>query len=130
MLMRSTAELADASMQAAVAGDREGWLALYSEDAVLEDPVGPSPWDPEGRGHRGKQALAAFWDRVIGPNRGLQFKVRERYTGGREVASVLTVSSALPDGRRVELGMVTILSSNDQGLIQSLRAFWNTGSRS
>jgi steroid Delta-isomerase len=126
--MRSTAELADASMQAAVAGDREGWLALYSEDAVLEDPVGPSPWDPEGRGHRGKQALAAFWDRVIGPNRGLQFKVRERYTGGREVASVLTVSSALPDGRRVELGMVTILSSNDQGLIQSLRAFWNTGS--
>jgi steroid Delta-isomerase len=128
MMMRSTAELADASMQAAAMGDREGWLALYSEDAVLEDPVGPSPWDPEGRGQRGKQALAAFWDRVIGPNRGLQFKVRERYTGGREVASVLTVSSALPDGGRVEFGMVTILRSNDQGLIQSLRAFWNTGS--
>ena len=97
--MRSTAELADASMQAAVMGDREGWLELYSEDAVLEDPVGPSPWDPEGRGQRGKQALAAFWDRVIGPNRGLQFKVRERYTGGREVGGVLTVNSALPDGR-------------------------------
>jgi steroid Delta-isomerase len=128
MKMRSAAELADASMQAAVAGDREGWLALYSEDAVLEDPVGPSPWDPEGKGQRGKQALAAFWDRVIGPNRGLQFKVRERYTGGREVASVLTVSSALPDGQRVEFGMVTILSSNEQGLIQSLRAFWNSGS--
>jgi steroid delta-isomerase len=128
MKMRSAAELADASMQAAVMGDREVWLALYSEDAVLEDPVGPSPWDPEGRGQRGKQALAAFWDRVIGPNRGLQFKVRERYTGGRELASVLTVSSVLPDGRRVEFGMVTILSSNDQGLIQSLRAFWNTGS--
>jgi steroid Delta-isomerase len=128
MKMRSAAELADASMQAAVAGDREGWLALYSEDAVLEDPVGPSPWDPEGKGHRGKRALAAFWDRVIGPNRGLQFKVRERYTGGREVASVLTVGSALPDGQKVEIGMVTIHSSNDQGLIQSLRAFWNTGS--
>jgi steroid delta-isomerase len=128
MLMRSAAELADASMQAAVMGDREGWLALYSEDAVLEDPVGPAPWDPEGRGQRGKQALAAFWDRVIGPNRGLQFKVRERYTGGTEVASVLTVTSALPDGRRVEFGMVTILSSNEQGLIQSLRAFWNIGS--
>ena len=126
--MRSAAELADASMQAAVAGDREGWLALYSEDAVLEDPVGPSPWDPEGKGHRGKRALAAFWDRVIGPNRGLQFKVRERYTGGTEVASVLTVSSALPDGQKVEIGMVTIHSSNDQGLIRSLRAFWNTGS--
>jgi steroid delta-isomerase len=128
MKMRSAAELADASMRAAVVGDREGWLALYSEDAVLEDPVGPSAWDPEGTGHRGKRALATFWDRVIGPNRGLQFKVRERYTGGREVATVLTVSSALPDGQRVEMGMVTIHSSNDEGLIRSLRAFWNTGS--
>jgi ketosteroid isomerase-like protein len=126
--MRSTAELADASMQAAVVGDREGWLALYAEDAVLEDPVGPSPWDPEGRGHRGKRALAAFWDRAIGPNRGLQFKVRERYTGGKEVASVLTVSTAVPGGQRIELGMVTIHRSNEQGLIQSLRAFWNSGS--
>jgi steroid delta-isomerase len=126
--MRSTAELADASMQAAVVGDREGWLALYTEDAVLEDPVGPSPWDPEGRGHRGKQALAAFWDRAIGPNRGLQFKLRERYTGGKEVASVVTVSTALADGKRVEFGMVSIHRSNEQGLLQSVRAFWNGGS--
>jgi hypothetical protein len=41
---------------------------------------------------------------------------------------VLTVSSALPDGQRVEMGMVTIHSSDDEGLIRSLRAFWNTGS--
>lgn len=125
--MRSTAELADASMQAAVAGDREGWLALYSEDALLEDPVGPSALDLQGKGHRGKQALAAFWDRAIGPNRGLQFKVRERYTGGKEVASVITVSTALPSGQRFEFGMVTVHRSNDEGLIQSLRAFWNSG---
>lgn len=126
--MRSTAELADASMQAAVVGDREGWLALYTEDAVLEDPVGPSPWDTEGKGHRGKQALAAFWDRAIGPNRGLQFKLRERYMGGKEVASVVTVSTALADGKRVEFGMVSIHRSNEQGLLQSVRAFWNSGS--
>jgi steroid Delta-isomerase len=124
--MRSTAELADASMRAAVAGDREAWLALYAEDAVLEDPVGPSIWDSDGKGHRGKQELAAFWDRAIGPNRGLEFKVRERYAGGNELASVITVSTALPDGRKLEFGMVTVLRSNGQGLIQSLRAFWNS----
>jgi steroid delta-isomerase len=126
--MRSTAELADASMRAAVDGDREGWLALYAEDAVVEDPVGPSMWDAEGKGHRGKRALAAFWDRAIGPNRGLQFELRERYTGGNEVANVLTVRSALPDGQKIEFGMVTIVRSNAQGFIQSLRAFWNSGS--
>jgi steroid Delta-isomerase len=113
-------------MRAAVAGDREAWLALYAEDAVLEDPVGPSIWDSDGKGHRGKQELAAFWDRAIGPNRGLEFKVRERYAGGNELASVITVSAALPDGRKLEFGMVTVLRSNGQGLIQSLRAFWNS----
>jgi steroid delta-isomerase len=126
--MRSTGELADASMRAAVAGDREAWLALYAEDAVLEDPVGPSMWDAEGKGHRGKAALAAFWDRAIGPNRGLAFELRERYVGGNEVANVLTVRSALPDGQKIEFGMVTVMRSNEQGLIQSLRAFWNSGS--
>ena len=126
--MRSTVELADASMRAAVAGDREAWLALYADDAVLEDPVGPSMWDAEGKGHRGKQALAAFWDRAIGPNRGLDFEVRERYAGGNELASVITVRTALPAGQKIEFGMVTLLRSNGQGLIQSLRAFWNSGS--
>ena len=126
--MRSTGELADASMRAAVAGDREAWLALYAEDALLEDPVGPSMWDADGKGHRGKAALAAFWDRATVPNLGLEFELRERYTGGNEVANVLTVRSALPDGQKIEFGMVTVLRSNSQGLIQSLRAFWNSGS--
>jgi len=124
--MRTAAELADASMRAAVTGDREAWLALYADDAVLEDPVGPSIWDAQGKGHRGKQALVAFWDLAIGPNRSLEFELRERYTGGNEVANVLTVRSALPDGQKIELRMVTILRSNAAGLIQSLRAFWNS----
>jgi hypothetical protein len=74
------------------------------------------------------RALAAFWDRSIGPNRGLQFKLRERYTGGKEVASAVTVTTALADGKRVEFGMVSIHRSNEQGLLQSVRAFWNSGS--
>ena len=33
----------------------------------------------------------------------------------------------LPDGKTVEFGMVAIHRSNDQGLLQSVRAFWNDG---
>ena len=44
---------------------KETWLALFADDAVIEDPIGPSPLDPEGRGHRGKEAIAAFWDLAI-----------------------------------------------------------------
>ena len=48
------------SMQAVEAGDRSAWLALFAEDAVVEDPIGPSPFDPEGDGHRGREAIAAL----------------------------------------------------------------------
>ena len=51
--MRTARELAEASMAAVEAGDREGWLALFDDDAVVEDPIGPSDFDPEGNGHRG-----------------------------------------------------------------------------
>ena len=51
--MRSPRELAAASMAAVVAHDREGWLALFADDAVVEDPIGPSAFDPEGPGTAG-----------------------------------------------------------------------------
>ena len=42
-----------ASMTAVEAGDREAWLALFADDAVVEDPIGPSPFSPDGTGQRG-----------------------------------------------------------------------------
>ena len=36
--------------------NREGWLGLYAEDAIIEDPIGKSYIDPEGNGHRGPAA--------------------------------------------------------------------------
>ena len=49
------------------------WLALFADDAVVEDPVGPSAFDPEGTGHRGPEAIAAFYDNVIGANESIRF---------------------------------------------------------
>jgi hypothetical protein len=37
------------SVTLAMKGDREGWLALYADDAVVKDPVGKSPFDASGR---------------------------------------------------------------------------------
>lgn len=53
-------ELARRSQAAVRAKDRETWLSLFAPDAVVADPVGPSPFDPDGRGHRGLAAIAAF----------------------------------------------------------------------
>lgn len=37
------------------AGDKAGWLALYDDDATVEDPVGSDV-------HRGHDEIGAFWD--------------------------------------------------------------------
>ena len=46
-------------------GEKEAWIDLFSEDCLFEDPVGVSPLDPTGKGHR-KSDLSKFWDASIG----------------------------------------------------------------
>lgn len=111
------------SMAAVEAGDRDGWLALYADDAVIEDPIGPSPFDPEGRGHRGKEAVAAFYDTVIAPN-PVRFTITASYAAGDEVANVGTVTTTLPDGSRALVDGVFTYRVDRDGLIAALRAFW------
>jgi len=52
-LARVAAQL---SMDAVRGRAKDDWLALFTEDAVVEDPVGPSHFSPDGTGHRGRDA--------------------------------------------------------------------------
>ena len=72
-----------ASMRAVEAGDREAGWRCSPPDAVVEDPIGPSPFDPDGRGHHGRDGIAAFYDNVIGPNDSVTFEIT-RVVGGRQ----------------------------------------------
>src|SRR5207342_1398639 len=56
------------SMAAVEAADRDGWLALFADGAIVEDPIGVSPLDPEGNGRHGKDEIAAFYDSVVAAN--------------------------------------------------------------
>jgi ketosteroid isomerase-like protein len=101
---------------------RDDWLALFTDDAVVQDPVGPSPFDPTGLGHRGKAAIAAFYDNVIVAGGGsFEFEVFASYPCGDECANVWVGRSG---GR--ETPMVTIYKVNEEGKILSLRAFWDS----
>lgn len=46
-------------------GVKEDWVALFAPDGVVEDPVGPSMFDPEGKGHHGHEGIGGFWDIAI-----------------------------------------------------------------
>lgn len=111
------------SMQAVKAKNKDAWLALFADDAVVEDPVGVSPLDPEGRGHRGKAAIAAFWDANIGSNE-IGFDIRESYAAGDECANVGTITTAMPNGMKAAVDGVFVYRVNVAGQLVSLRAFW------
>ncbi|QXC62682.1 nuclear transport factor 2 family protein [Aquihabitans sp. G128] len=105
------------------AGDREAWLGIFAEDAVVQDPVGPSMFDEVGDGHRGPEARAAFWDTVIAPN-PVQMRIHASYAGGDEVANVITIVNRFPDGSQALVPGIAIYCVDAAGKVRSLRAFW------
>jgi len=105
-------------------GAKAAWLDLYSADAVLEDPVGISPLDPTGRGHRGRAALETFWDRVIAPGK-MTYVIRESYACGDECANVWSLTNTLPGNVQITVDLVSVYRVNPAGKLVSMRAYWS-----
>jgi len=114
------------SMDAVRRGAKDEWVALFAEDGVVEDPVGVSMFDPAGDGHRGREAIGRFWDKAIANAERLEFDVRDSFAAGDEVANVGTITAFLPGGSRVDTEGVFVYKVNADGLIASMRAFWET----
>ena len=107
------------------AGDRDGWLALFADDAVVADPIGPSPFDPEGKGHHGRERIAAFYDSVIANSEAIKFEITESYLCGDEVAEVGIIRTTLAGGTHeaVVSGVYTY-RRDGAGKIAALRTYW------
>lgn len=119
-----SARAASLRSRAAVhACDRGAWLAIFAEDAVVADPVGVSPLDPSGLGHRGPEARAAFWDTIIAPN-PVRMDLWHSNAGGNEVANVMTITTTFPDGTAALVDVIAVYEVGDDGLVRSLKAFW------
>jgi steroid Delta-isomerase len=118
-------DLARKSQAAVKVKDRATWLSLFAPDAVIQDPIGPSPFDPDGNGHHGPAAIAAFYDKVIAPNELITFEIDDSYLCGNEVADVGVIRTVLPGGTHVALvrGVYTY-RSDGAGKLVALRAFW------
>lgn len=106
------------------AGDLEAWLRLYADDAVVEDPVGPSMFDPDGKGHRGTDGLRAFWELAIAPVQEFHFTVHDSHANGRTCANVATITTRFADGTVVDTDLVTVHELDEDGRIARMRAFW------
>jgi ketosteroid isomerase-like protein len=100
------------------------WLALFAADAVLEDPAGPSAFDAEGKGHRGRDAIGAFWDVAIAPVKSFRFTVKDSFANGPYCANVATFTMEMANGALVDTDLVAVYHLDQDGLIESVRAHW------
>jgi steroid delta-isomerase len=109
--------------------NREGWLGLYAQDGIIEDPIGVSMIDPAGKGHRGPAARELFWDTFIGPSQ-IDVNILDSYAAGNEVANHAIITTTLDggDGKRFQQKVHGVFTYhvNDAGELLSLRGFWDT----
>jgi len=112
------------SIKYAMEGNKEAWLALYTEDATVQDPVGKSPMDPSGEGHRGSKAIEHFWDTVIG-QANLDIRVDKRWTSGDYRCCVAQVAhNDMGNGIVTQCDMLATYDVNEEGKITAMAANW------
>ena len=116
-------ELSFLSRDYAVAKDKENWLALFTKDALVQDPIGKSPLDPEGNGHKGIAAIEKFYDAVIA-NGDIEFTIIESIPCADECANYAQIVNLVGD-IKIETKMIVIYRINSNNKIESLRAFWD-----
>lgn len=112
------------SYAAVARGDLERWLQVYAEDALLEDPVGPSMFDPLGAGHRGHCGLRAFWALAIEPVASFHFHITDSHANGNTCANIGRITTSFADGSTVDTDLVMVYTVNADGRVTSMRAFW------
>ena len=108
------------------ARDKEGWLALMADDVVIEDPIGVAITNEDGKGVRGKAAVAEFFDKNIATN-NLRVECQESFPSSSEleVAHVLVLHSAFEGGLTSKVRGVFCYKLNEDHLITNLRGYWN-----
>lgn len=114
------------SYSAVAKGDLAEWLTVYAEDAVLEDPVGPSMFDPEGTGHRGHEGIAAFWNLAIAPIARFEFEIYDSFAnpGSNACANIGRIRTSFPDGSHTTTELIMVYVVNDDGRVASMKAYW------
>lgn len=111
------------SRDAVIARDKEAWLANFADDAIVQDPIGPSHFDPEGKGHRGRDEISGFWDKAIAVTDKIEFNFSDTFQCGDEEANTGNITITMGGHQIVTEGVFTY-RANDKGELVALRAYW------
>jgi len=115
------------SPELAAEHDKEGWLALYSDDAVVEDPVGtPESHKGRRRGRLGDE-LGRFYEAFIAPS-GIRMLARQDIVSDRFVFRAVDIHTTnLRTGleMKVPANLLYEIIRADRGpAIRRMQAHW------
>ena len=103
--------------KAFTAGDRDAWVALFADDATVEDPVG-SPV------HQGKDAIGTFFDSAHSLADSIELRSLDiTAIVGNEAAFAMEIRPNI-GGTMFVLEAIDVMTFADDGRITSQRAFW------
>ena len=112
-----------ASYDAVCRHDKDAWMALWSPAGWVEDPVGPSVFDPDGLGHHGPEGRSAFWDLTIANVDRFVFEIHDSFAAGNECSNVGVIHVTM--GQHVmHCEGVFSYRVDEVGKMVSLRAMW------
>jgi steroid Delta-isomerase len=115
-----------ASWRAVMAGDKAGWLALMTDDVVIEDPIGRAYTNPDGTGVVGKDGVSQWWERSVGLAT-ITITCEETFPSSSpdEIAHILALKFAFDNGSASSVRGIFTYKVNDAGLLTNLRGYWN-----
>jgi steroid delta-isomerase len=110
-------ELYDRYPDLVTKGDVDAIVALYAEDATIEDPIG-SPL------HRGIAAVRAFYEGSVKMGGVAMKRTGPVRVAGSEAATPLIVKIG-PAGSQQVIDIISVMTFDDDGRITSMRAYWS-----
>lgn len=115
-----------ASWRAVQAKDKQGWLALMTDDVVIEDPIGPAYTNPDGTGVVGKEGVSEWWGKSVGLAT-ITITCEETFPSSspNEVAHILQLRFTFDNGSASGVRGIFTYKVDDAGLLTNLRGFWN-----
>lgn len=95
--------------------DKDGWIGIFAEGYVIEDPVGSEPVRGE--------AISAFWDTFIAPN-DIVFVVHHEWVDGFDVVRDVTIETTLQTGVVVRTPAHLRYELDDSLKVTRMAAHW------
>lgn len=117
--MPSDQQSMKAAMQAYVdglnRGDAEAVIALFADDAVIEDPVGTGP--------KQGQAIRDWFQQAVAMKAQLTLATPIRGSHGNAAAMAFTVTTEW-EGRSVRIRSLDVCTFDEAGRITRLEGYW------